>query len=180
MLDEALLISSIRAGDASAFTAVVERYQGRIARYLRRLVGESATAEDLTQETFLSAYKAIRRTGSELALAPWLYQIATNHARMYFRRRKLIRFLPFLEVARSGGAPPAADDTLAEQDVVRRALARLPEEYSAPLLLHMVEGFKHHEVGAILGITAEAARKRVSRGSEMFRKAYAELEVGRP
>lgn len=177
MHDEAVLVASIRAGNSNAFAAVVERYQGRIARYLRRLVGDRATAEDLTQETFLNAYRAIGRTDSSLALSPWLYRIATNQAYMHFRRARLRRLLPFLE-ERHGGSEPGPDALIGEQDLVRRALARLPREYATPLLLHMAEGFKHHEVGAILGISAEAARKRVARGSEMFRKAYAELEVG--
>lgn len=176
--EEALWLAAIRAGDESAFTSVVERYQSPIARYLRRLVGETALAEDLTQETFLKAYVAIIQTDSELALRPWLYRIATNEARMHFRRRRLIRFLPFLAERHDAGAPPA-EEGLAERDQVRRALARLPEEYREALLLYLVEGFKHHEVGAILAISGEAARKRVARGSEMFRKAYAELEGGR-
>ncbi len=176
MHDEAVLVSQVRSGDQDAFAAVVERYQARIARYLRRLVRNQALAEDLTQETFLNAYLAIRKTTSDLALAPWLYRIATNHANMHFRRQKLIRFLPFLENRRQDASPPA-DADLGEQDAVRRALAKLPPQYATCLLLHMVEGFKHHEVGAILGITAEAARKRTARGSEMFRRAYAEQEV---
>lgn len=177
MHDEALLIDSIRAGSENAFAVVVERYQGRIARYLRRLVNDRAVAEDLTQETFLSAYAAIRRTNSDLALGPWLYRIATNHAYMHFRRQKLRRFLPFLAFGLRGGVSPPADTGLAEQDQVRRALAALPPDYAVCLVLHMVEGFKHAEVGAILGISAEAARKRVARGSEMFRRAYAAQEV---
>jgi RNA polymerase sigma factor (sigma-70 family) len=177
MVEEAVLVSSIRAGDEGAFTAVVERYQGRIFRYLVRLVGNRSTAEDLTQETFLSAYRAIRRTDSSLALGPWLYKIATNHAYMYFRKERIRRWLPFLPHRAEGETPPA-DAGLGERDLVRRALARLPADYAIPLVLHMVEGFKHHEVGAILGISAEAARKRVARGSELFRKAFAAEEVG--
>ncbi len=123
MLDEALLISSIRAGDASAFTAVVERYQAPIARYLRRLVADQALVEDLTQETSLSAYRAIRKTDSDLAFKPWLYRIATNHARMHFRRQRLLRFLPVL-AERHGSAVPPSGEALGEQDLVRRALAR--------------------------------------------------------
>lgn len=179
MQDESLLVASIRAGDENAFSVVVERYQARIARYLRRLVSNQATAEDLTQETFLNAYVAIRKTDSALALGPWLYRIATNQAYMHFRRKKLLQFLPFLE-DRAVGSAPAADTGMAEQDHVRRALQKLPPDYAIPLQLHMVEGFKHHEVGAILGISAEAARKRVARGSEMFRKAYREQEVLEP
>lgn len=168
----------MRSGDESAFTSVVERYQAPIARYLRRLVGETSLAEDLAQETFLKAYVAILKTDSELALRPWLYRIATNEAKMHFRRRRLIRFLPFLADRHAETAPPAGDD-LGERDLVRQALAQLPEAYASALLLYLVEGFKHHEVGAVLGISPEAARKRVSRGSEMFRKAYAELEGSR-
>ena len=176
MHDEPLLLSAIRAGDENAFAVVVERYQARIARYLRRLVGETALAEDLTQETFLSAYTAIRKTGTALSLGPWLYKIATNHAYMHFRKQKVRRLLPFLRTPEVASAPPA-DSGLGEQDRVRRALGRLTQEYATCLLLHMVEGFKHHEVGAILGISPEAARKRVARGSEMFRRAYREQEV---
>lgn len=179
MLDEAALVASIRAGSENAFNVVVERYQARIARYLRRLVGETALAEDLTQETFLSAYTAIRKTTSHLALGPWLYRIATNHAYMHFRRQKLRKFLPFFEHHPPVTAP-SADAGLDEQDHVRRALAQVPPKYAVCLTLHMVEGFKHHEVAAILGITPEAARKRVARGSDMFRRAYAGQEVGRP
>jgi RNA polymerase sigma-70 factor (ECF subfamily) len=156
----------------------VERYQAPIARYLRRLVGETALAEDLTQETFLKAYLAILKTDSDLALRPWLYRIATNEAKMYFRRRRLIRFLPFLGDRHQVPAPPA-EEGLGERDLVRQALARLPKDYASALLLYLVEGFRHQEVGAILGISPEAARKRVARGSEMFRKVYAELEGSR-
>jgi RNA polymerase sigma-70 factor (ECF subfamily) len=175
--EEAIWIAAIRSGDVSAFTSVVERYQAPIARYLRRLVGDTALAEDLAQETFVKAYLAILKTDTELALRPWLYRIATNEAKMHLRRRRLIRFLPFVAERHEAAAPPAGDD-LGERDLVRRALSRLPEAYSSALLLYLVEGFKHHEVGAILGISAEAARKRVARGSELFRKIYADLEGG--
>lgn len=177
--DEALLVSSIRAGDTDAFAVVVEQYQARIARYLRRLVGQQPLAEELTQETFLKAFVAIRRTHSQLALGPWLYKIATNEAYMHFRRQRLLRFLPFADHQAAGAAPPA-DAHLGTQDLVRRILARLPGDYAVCLTLHMIEGFKHHEVGAILGISAEAARKRTARGSELFRRLYAQGEVNRP
>jgi RNA polymerase sigma factor (sigma-70 family) len=174
--EERDLVCAIRAGSQSAFTAIVDCYQARIARYLRRLVGDRLLAEDLTQETFLSAYTAIAKNSADLALSPWLYRIATNHAKMHFRRKRLIRFLPFLE-SRHGGAAPPADEHLGEQDQVRRAMARLTPQYAICPVLHVVEGFKHYEVGAIVGISAEAARKRVARGCEMFRAAYETEEV---
>lgn len=176
MYDEIALVESIRAGDTNAFEVVVERYQGRIGRYLRRVLANQPLAEDLTQETFINAYVSIRKTNSPLTLGPWLYRIATNLARMHFRRQRILRFLPFRREA-GGHTAPAADAGLDERDEVRRALAKLPQDYAICLLLHMVEGFKHHEVGAILGISAEAARKRTARGSEMFRKAYGSQEV---
>jgi RNA polymerase sigma-70 factor (ECF subfamily) len=173
VVDEAVIVATVRAGDANAFAVVVDRYQDRISRYLQRLVGHRQVAEDLTQETFVSAYLAIRRSDADLALSPWLYRIATNHANMYFRRRKLHQLIPFLGLTT---APPA-DVQVVEQDAIRRLLDRLPPTVAACLLLHMVEGFKYHEVGAIVGISAEAARKRVARGSELFRQAYAQEGV---
>jgi len=85
---DTLLVAGVKAGEENAFTAVVERYQVPIGRYLLRLVGNLTLAEDLCQETFFRAYRAIFNMDDDLALKPWLYRIATNVAYSALRRRR--------------------------------------------------------------------------------------------
>jgi RNA polymerase sigma-70 factor (ECF subfamily) len=174
---DALLVAGVKAGAEDAFTAVVERYQGAIGRYLLRLVGDPALAEELCQETFFRAYRAIFRTGDELALKPWLYRIATNAAYSVLRRRQP-RGVPLeqAERRRSSDSRAYLEHLAHQRDAVQRTLMRLQAEYAVPLVLSAVEGFSYQEVAAILGMSAEAARKRVYRAKLQFRVVYEELE----
>jgi RNA polymerase sigma-70 factor (ECF subfamily) len=171
VLEEASVIAVVRAGNIDAFADVVDQYQTPIQRYLYRLTGDYELARDLTQDTFIKAYKNILKTNSELALKAWLYRIATNNAWQYYRRKRLISFVP------SSGSKKVAttDDFTNEVDQhieIEKALLKLPQKHRTCLVLHFVEGFKYREIAGFLGISEEAVRKRVARGSQQFRKLY--------
>jgi RNA polymerase sigma-70 factor (ECF subfamily) len=169
MAEPAIPIEALRAGDPQVFEVVVNRYGDALARYLARLVGDRALAEELAQETLLQAYRALPRMTGALALRPWLYKIATNNAYKLLRRRRLIQFLPLLE---HFGGGPSLEGRMAERDEVGRALAALDEESRTLLVLTAVEGFSYQEAGAIVGLKPEAARKRIYRAKQKFREAY--------
>jgi RNA polymerase sigma-70 factor (ECF subfamily) len=155
-----LLVMRARRGDAAAFTEIFERYQHRIINYLYGLVHDRELANDLAQESFLKAYKALPRMGDDLRLAPWLYRIAGNTAFSALRRRRLIRWLPLLN---DGIMTGDMDGEVAEAEAVHRALAKLPPKYAAPLLLHSHEGLSCNEIAVILGISPGAVKTRRSR-----------------
>lgn len=161
------------AASPLCFEAIVQAYQARIARYILRLVDDPELALDLTQDTFVNAYRSIHTLRSELALNSWLYKIATNLAVQARWRRQRIRFQPFANLENSDKhAVAAPDSNVMERELVHRALAALPRNRAACLLLHANEGFSYTEVAAIMGITPEAARKRISRAKEQFRAIY--------
>ena len=166
--DEAL-VARARRGEAAAFEEIFERYHGRIVNYLYGLVHDRELANDLAQDSFLKAYKALPRMDDDLRLAPWLYRIAGNTAFSALRRRKLIRWLPLLG---DGIEIGAADNQIAESEAVGRALAKLPAKYAAPLLLHSHEGLSCNEIAVILGISPGAVKTRLFRAREAFRAAY--------
>jgi len=89
-----------------AFDEMVTRYHGRIYGYLLGMVGDAEQAQDLTQDTFLKAYKALPRTPDPV-LPAWLYRIATNTALDALRHRRRLTWLPFAPATRSAGPPPA-------------------------------------------------------------------------
>jgi RNA polymerase sigma-70 factor (ECF subfamily) len=176
-LDEARVIAKVKAGTLDAFGEIVEHYQAPIVRYLYRLTGDSEVARDLAQDAFLQAYRGILKTRSDLSLKAWLYKIATNNARQYHRRRRVLSFVPFFDTEKPGVPEPrAAPDHTDERLAIEETLLQVSEEKRACLVLHFVEGLRYREIGEILGITEEAVRKRVARGSEDFRRAYRRQE----
>ena len=170
---DAQLVERARAGDQAAFAELVTTYQQSLVGYLRNLTGEREVALDLVQETFLRAYHALGRTRPGLLVRPWLFRIATNLAYDYLRRRRRVAWVPLEAAAHQGGRDVLAD--VAEQELVREALAslRLPER--AVLLLCGLEGLAYAEVALIVGLSPEAVRKRFARAKEHFRLAYAAL-----
>jgi len=177
-LEEALVIAQVRSGNTDAFTGIVEHYQSPIQRYLYRLTGDYELAKDLTQDTFIHAYKSILKTDSELSLKAWLYRIATNNAYQYYRRKRLISFIPFSRLKREIEIP-TRDNTAdtAETAAIQEILVKIPEELRICLVLHLVEGFKYREIAATIGISEDAVRMRVARGKEAFQKSYQGGEV---
>jgi RNA polymerase sigma-70 factor (ECF subfamily) len=176
---DALLVAGVKAGEEEAFTAVVERYQGAIGRYLLRLVGDLGLAEDLCQETFFRAYRAILKTDEDLALKPWLYRIATNAAYSALRRRRPVSLsLEQLDYRARSGSRGHLERRAAQRELVGRALLELAPDYRVPLLLSAVEGFGYREIAEILGLSAAATRKRIYRAKQQFRAIYLALDEG--
>ncbi len=171
--DDEALVRAAMDGDTAAFTALVERYQQRIGGYLYRLVGDRQTAEDLTQETFMRAYRALATAHAVGAFRAWLFRIATNLARDQLRRQRRIRWLPFDGDRMEFAIHPFS--SVEEADVVRQVLARLSADDRAVLLLCAGEDLSYGEAGTALGVTANTARMRYMRAKGRFRMLYREI-----
>jgi RNA polymerase sigma-70 factor (ECF subfamily) len=177
--DETVPIAAARAGDRSALDMLVQRYQARIARYLLQLVHDPELALDLTQDTFIEAFRGIHNLRSDLALSAWLYRIATHLAFRSHRRGRRISWQSLSGFEDSAHAAiEAPDEAVMNRELVQMALKELPRDRAACLLLHVKEGFSYNEVAAIVGITPEAARKRIARAKEQFRIIYDGADKG--
>jgi len=172
-MDDADLVARARDGDTVAFESLFEKYHAPILNYLHRMVGDRALAEDLTQDSFVKAYKALPGTRPDLAFKAWLYRIATNTAISHLRRKKLIRWVPIL------GTQDYASNESIERSVGRRhdvetALNQLPTHYAAVLILRHYEGLSLAETAGALGITENAAKLRLFRARKAFAAVYVE------
>ena len=156
--------------DRRAFAEVYRLHHARIWRFLVRLAGSAADAEDLFQETWLAAARHARVVREGTALLPWLYTIARNKHRNARRFRFLDRRRR--EDARGhpppGVAPDEAADARLRTERTARAFARLPAAHREVLLLCLVEGLETREVAGVLGIREEAVRKRLSRARQQL------------
>lgn len=168
-------IDLLRCGDSKAWEDIVLEYQAPLSRYLYNMVRDKELARDLTQDTFIEAYRGIANTEGELKLKPWLYRIATNNAIQVLRRRKIISWTTWAEEKHDRGESESLEDEFTQRELVRDVLNKLPEKYKVVLLLHDYQGFKCQEIGGILNISTEAAKKRLARGRCMFRETYERL-----
>jgi RNA polymerase sigma-70 factor (ECF subfamily) len=166
------------AGEVARFATLVDRHHAGLLRFLRRQTGDPDLAADLAQETFLAAFRCRHQLRDEAAFPAWLLGIARNQVRMEWRRRGLRRFVsldwlsPGVEAVLPGLRRPDATRACHERDGIQRALDAMSPALREALLLHGLCGFSGGEVAAILGISPEAARKRIVRAEAEFRRRY--------
>src|SRR5256885_14756413 len=150
------------------------RHHGEIYPYLARMVREPELAADLAQDTFVKAYRAFDSLEDPDHARAWLYQIAHRVALDEFRRRKIIRFLPW--TGESRGAAPSAEHLALEgrfSGDMERALAKMPERQRSALLLAELHDLTGLELAAALGVSHVAARALLTRARESLRQALA-------
>ncbi len=156
-----------------SFAHLFTRYHGPIYGHILGLVGDPAQAEDLTQDTFLKAYKVLPGA-HEGAVGAWLYRIATNAARDALRRRRRLAWLPFGPDDDERLPAPVGDlaTCLATREAVRHALAQLTPSQRACLLLRARDGLSIDEIARALGLSTGNVKMTLYRAKERFRAAY--------
>lgn len=171
-------VTRFLAGDTTGFELIVKQYSGMVFSLAARLVGP-AEAEDVVQETFLRAYRALERFRGESTLKTWLYTIALNRVRA--RQGALARFKALFGSARPRGEDESLDsllDTAAdpgaspEEEAVSReqrrrlrsAIRDLPPEFRHAVVLRDLEGLSYDEIARVLKVPIGTVRSRIARG----------------
>ena len=172
-------IDKLKAGDAQAFDTLVRRYSGDIYALLYRLTDDAEEAGDLTQETFLSALKAIKGFRGDAELKTWLFRIALNQSRNRFRwwnRRSRDKMVSL--DATIGGSKMQVQDTLASdspgpeetairnerETALRNALSELPEIFRSVVVMCDIEGLTYEEIALALELNLGTVKSRIARG----------------
>ena len=173
--DENRIIAQCLAGDRKAYTLLVERYKDLVHDLVYRMIGDAARAEDIAQDAFVKGYLSLRDFRGESRFSTWVCRIAINRCRDLLRRARREVLMPdgeppLSESVDAGETPAAALERREREEVLRRALARLPLKYREAVVLRHIEGMEFREVGSLLGIAAGAAKVRTFRGREMLRR----------
>ena len=178
-------VERLRAGEAEAFDILITRYSGDIYSLLYRMTEDAEEAKDLTQETFLSAFKAIRSFRGEAELKTWLFRIALNHSRNRFRwwkRRKRSETVSIEKPLGEGNVTlgdTLADDCESPEEAVMRLerqrrlikmLNTLPDVFREAIVLCDIEGLGYEEIARAVGISIGTVKSRIARGRELLRK----------
>jgi RNA polymerase sigma-70 factor (ECF subfamily) len=166
-------VEACQRGEREAFDRLVVRYQREVYRLCYRYVNNHEDANDLTQEVFLRAWRAIGRFKGRSAFSTWLYRIAVN-ACLNFRA---VRRVPVRELPEALADPSADASARMERDDearrVREAVSRLPEKQRATLILKVYHDMTHQEVAEVLGSTVGTAKANFFHALGNLRKLVA-------
>jgi RNA polymerase sigma-70 factor (ECF subfamily) len=163
---------SARHDPAALVAGLFEQYQAPVFAYLYRLVGDREWAHDLSQETFLQLFHTRHRLPEVENRRAWVYRIATNLALNALKRSRRFAWLPWCQADDLQVHGPDPAERVDEHATLERALAELPADYRAPLLLYSHYGFSVREVARALNVSEGAVKTRLFRAREMFRQAY--------
>src|SRR4051794_1679486 len=158
------LIAMARAGNPGAFETIVDRYQGRLLGFCRQMLGSTEDAEDVLQEVFVNAYRAMLADEREINLRPWLYRIARNRCLNYLRK-------PKADAQESMDMVPEVDAASTAEKVHNREefrqilsdVNKLPETQRAALLLREMDALSYEEIAAAMDTTVPSVKSLLVR-----------------
>jgi RNA polymerase sigma-70 factor, ECF subfamily len=182
-VDESVWIDRAKAGDEEAFEAIFQIYERQIYGFIYRMMGNAEDANDLTQECFIRAYKALPQTTTDLNISAWLHRIASNACLDVLRRRQRIRWMPWeshkhehLLHGKSLDEPESTALRTETQVQVQEVISRMSPRNRMALILREYEGMSCEDIGQIMGLSRSAVKSVLFRGREEFRKIYRSLE----
>ncbi len=172
------LVERVQRGDKHAFELLVVKYQRRLGRLISRFVRDSAEAEDVTQEAFIKAYRALPGFRGESAFYTWLYRIGINTAKNYLitlRRRAPTSTQFDVEESEDFETSELLHDVNTPENelmskqvvgVVNASLLKLPEDLRTALTLREIEGLSYEEIAEIMSCPIGTVRSRIFRARE--------------
>ncbi len=182
------LVERVLAGETNAFNFLVLRYQHRVAGLLSRFVQSPHEIEDISQEAFVKAYRALSAFRGDSSFYTWLYQIAVNTAKNYLvsrSRRLMAGSLSLdLEEAEQGELAPALRDIADPESelemehlraAIEAAMEELPEELRTAFTLREFSGMSYEQIAAVMDCPAGTVRSRIFRAREAMDRKIRDL-----
>lgn len=178
---DAILVERVQKGDNAAFDVLVRKYQHKILKLVMRYVRDPAEAEDVTQEAFLKAYRALPKFRGDSAFYTWIYRIAINTAKNFLvaaKRRPLDYNLDLQDSEQYDMQARLKDIDTPERMMlteeiratVNRAIDKLPEDLRTAIILREMEGMSYEEIAQAMECPVGTVRSRIFRAREAIDK----------
>lgn len=171
------LVKRVQKGDKRAFDLLVVKYQYKVQSVISRFIKDSAEVQDVAQEAFIKAYRAIPNFRGESQFYTWLYRIAVNTAKNHLvtrNRRPPSDDVDIMDAEHYGGSEYLKDNDTPEgeiyrgelEEVVFKAMADLPEDLRTAVTLREMEGMSYEEIASIMECPVGTVRSRIFRARE--------------
>ncbi|MDG4867759.1 RNA polymerase sigma factor RpoE [Guyparkeria sp. 1SP6A2] len=187
------LVARAQKGDRRAFDLLVLKYQHRVQRLIARYIRDPEQVQDLAQETFIKAYRALERFRGDSAFYTWIYRIAVNTAKNQLASDARGGYSMSLnsggsdesdepmvepEALRDGATPDALAATEQLKSAIDRAIADLPEDLRTALTLREMEGLSYDEIASVMACPIGTVRSRIFRAREAVEQSIEPLKSG--
>jgi RNA polymerase sigma-70 factor (ECF subfamily) len=180
---EAEIVARARAGDSEAQGEIYGAFRWVIYAFIYRMVGDEDEAENLTQDTFMRAFRGLSATREDTNVSAWLHRIASNACLDVLRRRQRLRWQPWegekhdhLVVSTALDDPERSAERRETILFVRRVMDQMSSRHRLGLMLREYEGLSCAEIGEVMGLSRTAVKSMLFRAREEFRAVYARLE----
>ena len=172
-----LLVERVQKGEKHAFDLLIQKYQHRIVSLVSRYVSDSAEAQDVAQEAFIKAYRAIGRFRGDSAFYTWLYRIAINTAKNWIvakNRRPPASDIDAADAEQYGMSPRLTETSTPENEMMREeiertvygTIAELPEDLRTAIMLREMDGMSYEEIAVTMECPIGTVRSRIFRARE--------------
>lgn len=179
--NDAKLVEMVQRGDKAAFNVLVLKYQHKVLKLVTRYVRDQAEAEDIAQEAFIKAYRALPSFRGESAFYTWLYRIAANTAKnvLVSSRRRLVDYNLDLQdpedyaaqvLLKDGDTPEGMLLTEEIRQTVTEAMQQLPDDLREAITLRELEGLSYEEIAEVMECPVGTVRSRIFRAREAIDK----------
>jgi RNA polymerase sigma-70 factor (ECF subfamily) len=177
---DSALIAEVAAGDEDAFEQLVKKYERPVLSTIYRYIGDAFSAQDLAQEVFIKVWKKAASFKARSKFSTWLYRIVVNHCLNYRARRKR-KATRELDESIPDSNPGIAErlETQRKSDIVREAVANLPERQRMALVLSKFEDKSYAEISEIMKLSLSSVESLIFRAKENLRKTLFLSERGR-
>ena len=182
-MDDNDLIRKTAEGDAGAFKTLVDRHQGLVINACYHILGNREDAEDVAQEVFFQVYRSARSFRQQSKLSTWLYRVSVNRSLNFIRDNRRFRWLKKVGTSSSdlsegktdppapeSDRPDAALEKRERREIIRRALASLPEKQRAAFVLHKYEGLPYKEIAEIMERSLSSVESLIHRAKLNLQK----------
>jgi RNA polymerase sigma-70 factor (ECF subfamily) len=177
---EVRLVHAARQGDHEAFGELVQRYERRVLKVIRRFIPDLEVATDLVQESFLRAWERMEQFDPSRRFGPWLFRLAVNLTYDHLRKvRRRGRWALFTDAGEDRTPDPSMADPRKDLDLtqeVQAVLAEIPEAYRTVLILRDLEGFCTSDVATVTDRSEATIRWRLAEARKMFRECWERRE----
>jgi RNA polymerase sigma-70 factor (ECF subfamily) len=174
-VEEHHLVRRVLEGDPTAERSLYDAHVDRVYRLTYRMSGDDDLAQEFTQETFIRAFDRLKQFRGDAALSTWLHSIAVSVVYNGMRKVKRLhkRQVDLKETSEMARNPVEAEPDLKER--LAAAIDDLPLGYRTVFVMHDVEGYKHEEIAAALGVSSGTSKAQLSRARAKLRKALADF-----
>lgn len=169
------LVDAARRGDATAMDQLLRRHYDRVHAVCRRIAGSSRDADDAAQEAMIRVVRNLDKFDGRSSFGTWVYRIATNTSLDELRKRKRRPQLSIVGDDEDGAPQEPADDmshrlvdAVADRLAIDEALAELPDDFRAPVVLRDVAGLDYAEIADQLGVPVGTVKSRIARGRRIL------------